>query len=100
MAECCLRSPFAWDGTPRGEITTLGPHNNKAYVTGKAESNVAIMVIHDLLSWEWKNIRLLADHYANEVGARVWVPDLHVLPIPPGHSSLPCPLTRPYSYIV
>jgi dienelactone hydrolase len=39
---------------------------------------VAIIVIHDLYGWTFPNIRLLADHYAAEVGATVYVPDLSV----------------------
>lgn len=34
------------------------------------------MIIHDLYGWEFTNTRLLADHYADEVNATVYVPDL------------------------
>lgn len=34
------------------------------------------MIIHDLYGWEFPNTRLLADHYADEVNATVYVPDL------------------------
>lgn len=33
------------------------------------------MVIHDLFGWKFPNVRLLADHYAQEVSATVYVPD-------------------------
>jgi dienelactone hydrolase len=71
ISECCLKG-FAWEGTPTGKVTTLG--TNKAYVTG-TNSRVAILVIHDLFGWTFPNVRLLADHYATEVGATAFVPD-------------------------
>jgi hypothetical protein len=37
------------------------------------------MIIHDLLGWTFTNTRILADHYAEEVDATVYVPDLYVL---------------------
>ena len=38
--------------------------------------DVAIMLIADLFGWTFKNIRILADHYAADVDATVYVPDL------------------------
>ena len=73
VAPCCLRG-FQWEGTPTGEETTLA--GLQAYVTGPADSDVAMLVIHDAFGWTFSNIRLLADFYAREVGARAWVPDL------------------------
>ncbi|KAJ5098626.1 hypothetical protein N7532_005627 [Penicillium argentinense] len=40
-----------------------------------SNSDVAILVIHDLFGWTFPNIRLLADAYAEEVNATVYVPD-------------------------
>ena len=37
------------------------------------------MIVHDLFGWQSPNPRLLADHYAQEVDATVFVPDLYVL---------------------
>jgi dienelactone hydrolase len=71
VAPCCLKT-FKWSGTPTGHIGTLG--KNQAYITGD-NSSVAILVIHDLLSWEFPNIRILADHYAREANATVYLPD-------------------------
>ena len=68
----CLRASF-WDGTPQGKETKLA--GNSAYEVGD-EPEIAIMVIHDLLGWEFRNLRLLADYYAKEIGATVVVPDL------------------------
>ena len=72
MAECCLKV-FHWDADPKGSDTTLSGRD--CYVTG-TNPNVAIMIIHDLFGWTFGNTRLLADHYADEVGATVYIPDL------------------------
>ena len=45
------------------------------YVTGLS-SKIAILLLHDLYGWTFTNTRLLADHYAEEVGATVYIPDL------------------------
>jgi dienelactone hydrolase len=71
VAPCCIKT-FEWSGTPNGHIGILT--KNQAYITGDNPS-VAILVIHDLLSWKFPNIRLLADHYAREANATVYVPD-------------------------
>lgn len=72
MSECCI-SGFQWDATPIGTETTL--QDRKAYVTGSS-SSVAILILHDLFGWTFKNTRILADHYSKEVGATVYIPDL------------------------
>jgi hypothetical protein len=48
------------------------------YITG-SNISVAILLIHDLYGWTFCNSRLLADHYAEEVGATVYVADLYVI---------------------
>jgi len=72
MSQCCL-SGFRWDGTPVGKETKLG--NNDTYVTG-SNKDVAIMIVHDIFGWTFPNLRLLADHYAKEADATVYLPDL------------------------
>lgn len=72
ISDCCLRR-FDWAGTPVGDTTSLA--GTKAYKTGSS-SSVAILLIHDLFGWQFVNVRLLADHYAKEIGATVYVPDL------------------------
>lgn len=72
MGDCCLKG-FKWDGIPQGEETTLA--GNKCYISG-SNQDAAILVIHDLFGWTFQNVRLLADHYAQEVNATVFVPDL------------------------
>lgn len=71
MSSCC-KSGFKWQGTPAGKETTLA--GNKAYVTGK-DTGVAILIVHDIFGWTFTNTRLLADHYAEEIGATVYLPD-------------------------
>ncbi|PGH14274.1 hypothetical protein AJ79_03093, partial [Helicocarpus griseus UAMH5409] len=46
-----------------------------AYITGD-DPDVAVLIVHDLLGWETPNLRLLADHYAREVGATVYIPNI------------------------
>ncbi len=72
MSQCCL-SGFKWDGTPVGKEIKLA--NNDTYVTG-SNKDVAIMVVHDIFGWTFPNLRLLADHYAQEANATVYLPDL------------------------
>jgi dienelactone hydrolase len=71
---CCLKT-FAWNGTPTGRISTLA--SNNTYIASPAgnTSDLAILIVHDLLGWSFPNARLLADHYAREANATVYVPD-------------------------
>lgn len=80
MSSCCLKG-FKWDGAPTGREASI--NGQDCYVAG-SNPDVAIIVIHDLYGWTFPNVRLLADHYAAEVGATVYVPDLCVpSPTPP-----------------
>jgi hypothetical protein len=67
------KTGFAWEGKSTGKETTLG--NNKAYVTGD-NKDAAILIICDIFGWTLPNVRILADHYAKEANATVYVPDL------------------------
>jgi dienelactone hydrolase len=71
VSSCCLKG-FEWKGAPAGRIGKLA--NNEAYITGD-NPDVAVMIIHDLLGWTFPNVRLLADHYAREANATVYVPN-------------------------
>ncbi|CAI7654216.1 unnamed protein product [Penicillium pancosmium] len=71
MSDCCIKG-FQWNGEPKGHERNLA--GNATYVTG-SNRKVAILVIHDLFGWTFPNIRLLADSYAEEVDATVYVPD-------------------------
>lgn len=79
MDDCCLKGT-AWDGRPTGREESLG--GQRAYVTG-SNSDIAILVIHDLFGWTFRNIRLLADFYAAETNATVYVPDLYEIQTEP-----------------
>ncbi|KAF2720179.1 dienelactone hydrolase family protein [Polychaeton citri CBS 116435] len=71
VPDCCVKG-FKWDGVPTGGTAKLG--TNDCYLAGN-DPDTAILLIHDLLGWKFPNTRLLADHYAAEVGATVYVPD-------------------------
>ncbi|KAK4035224.1 Alpha/Beta hydrolase protein [Parachaetomium inaequale] len=88
MSTCCLRSTL-WEGTPTGTVTTLAGAPNPVYVANPAPtstSRAAILLIHDLLGWTFPNARLLADAYAREADATVYLPDFfggEVVPFEP-----------------
>lgn len=67
------KSGFKWNGQSVGKETTLNKAN--AYVTGD-NKDVAILIVTDIFGWTLPNIRLIADHYAQEANATVYVPDL------------------------
>ncbi|KAK4163090.1 putative hydrolase [Cladorrhinum sp. PSN259] len=71
MSSCCLHG-FKWDAEPLGREDKI--NNQNCYVTG-SNPDVAIIVIHDLYGWTFGNTRVLADQYAAEVGATVYIPD-------------------------
>ena len=89
MSNCCL-SGFKWDGKLTGQETRLG--GNNTYVTGSnkevsisiplqptqtdMQHQAAIVILHDIYGWTSPNPRLLADHYAQEADATVYLPDL------------------------
>ncbi|KAF2677205.1 alpha/beta-hydrolase [Lentithecium fluviatile CBS 122367] len=66
------KSGFRWNGEPTGKETTLGA--NKAYVTGTSKS-AAILIVHDIFGWTFKNVRIIADHFAKEADATVYLVD-------------------------
>ncbi|KAL6718567.1 hypothetical protein ACLMJK_004659 [Lecanora helva] len=72
MAQCCLTG-FKWDGERAGTDGKLS--NNNTYITG-SNKDVAILMIHDIFGWTFPNLRLLADHFAEEIGATVFNGDV------------------------
>ncbi|KUJ07473.1 dienelactone hydrolase family protein [Mollisia scopiformis] len=74
VSNCCLTA-FQWNGTPKGHEAKLA--NNNCYITSSANPNpkTAVFLIHDLLGWDFLNVRLLADHYAEETNTTVYAPD-------------------------
>ncbi|KAM5343470.1 hypothetical protein ACJ41O_012007 [Fusarium nematophilum] len=71
LNSCCLTG-FKWDGTPTGRIEKLAGLD--VYIAGD-NPKAAVLVIHDIFTWSFPNIRLLADHYAKEAGVTAYVPD-------------------------
>lgn len=67
------KTGFKWDGTATGKETTL--NNTKAYVAGDSK-DAAVLIVTDIFGWTLPNIRLIADHFAKESQATVYVPDL------------------------
>ena len=59
-------------GKPKGKETTLG--KNDCYVVGD-NKDVAILMIADVFGWALPNARLLADHFAKDIDATVYLPD-------------------------
>lgn len=80
VRSCCLTG-FQWSGTPTGHVGKLA--GNQTYITG-TNKHAAILLIHDAFGWEFPNVRLLADHFAREADATVYVPDFF------GGEQLPC----------
>lgn len=72
MSSCC-KTGFRWQGTPVGTESTIG--DSKTYVTGD-NKKAAILIVADVFGWTLTNTRLLADHFAQEADAIVYVPDL------------------------
>lgn len=75
MQSCCATG-FKWEGTPTGREDTID--NHPVYISGDSKDR-AILFNHDAFGWQLNNARLLADHFAKEVGATVYLPDLLVL---------------------
>ena len=71
MNDCC-RTGFLWNGTPTGRVDE---HAGKAVYIAGDNSKRAVLMIHDVFGWDVNNARLLADHYAKEIGATVYLPD-------------------------
>jgi dienelactone hydrolase len=59
-------------GTPTGFVQTIG--DRKAYVVGSNKDN-ALLYITDVFGYEYNNHRLLADTFAKELPATVYVGD-------------------------
>ncbi|KAF2108213.1 Alpha/Beta hydrolase protein [Lophiotrema nucula] len=72
MSDDCCKSGFSWGGKPEGTESTIA--KNRTYVTGTSKS-AAVLLIHDIFGWTFTNLRLLADHFAKEANATVYVAD-------------------------
>jgi len=72
MSDCC-KTGFNWGGKPTGSESTFA--NTKTYVAGSNKDR-AVLIVHDVFGWTFPNLRMLADHYAKEAKATVYLPDL------------------------
>ncbi|PSN68667.1 dienelactone hydrolase family protein [Corynespora cassiicola Philippines] len=66
------KSGFKWDGKPTGSEAKLAGLDT--YITGTSKS-AAVLIVHDIFGWTFNNARLLADHFAKEANATVYLPD-------------------------
>ena len=67
----CSESPL------QGREASLNNGRNKCYITGTNTDRI-VLYIHDIKGWTNKNARRLADLYAEQVDATVYIPDLYV----------------------
>ncbi|KAI9687435.1 MAG: hypothetical protein M1820_010437 [Bogoriella megaspora] len=74
MVDECCRTGFKWDGRPVGREGTLD--KNRTYITGTNE-DAAVLLVHDLYGWTLPNLRLLADHFAQEAHCTCYIPDFY-----------------------
>lgn len=75
ISSCCLKGT-EWKGEPVGVEETISGLSTYVSVSDtNTSSRTAILVIHDLFGWKFPNVRLLADHYAEELQATAYVPD-------------------------
>lgn len=70
--DCCKQGYFQ-NGTAKGSETKIGDHD--VYVTGPETADKAIVMVTDVFGWDLINTRVLADKYAEALGARVYLPD-------------------------
>lgn len=73
----CFSGHVHEDATPRGTVTNL--HGLNAYVTEPTSTDSPIkgiiVIIPDAFGWEFVNNRILADHYADKGGYKVYLPE-------------------------
>ncbi|PWN37580.1 alpha/beta-hydrolase, partial [Meira miltonrushii] len=70
--DCCIKANYH-TGKPVGHETKFAGLDT--YITGSESADKAILIIPDVFGITLVNTRLLADKYAESVGARVYVPD-------------------------
>ncbi|OJJ71153.1 hypothetical protein ASPBRDRAFT_154184 [Aspergillus brasiliensis CBS 101740] len=82
----CFSGHVHEDAAPRGTVTTL--HGLNAYVTEPTSTDSPIkgiiVIIPDAFGWEFVNNRILADHYADKGGYKVYLPEFmngHAAPV-------------------
>lgn len=79
------------EGQPRGRTVKL--HGLDAYASEPADGRAAcgiVVIIPDAFGWEFVNNRILADHYADKGGYRVYLPDFMNGEPPSPLAAVPC----------
>ncbi|KAK2468897.1 hypothetical protein H9L39_19489 [Fusarium oxysporum f. sp. albedinis] len=71
MSDCCLKG-FQWEAKPNGRSNTVAGLD--CYISG-SNDDAAVIIVHDLFGWTLDNIRILANHLAQDIDAIVYVPD-------------------------
>lgn len=71
ISTCCLTGS-EWKRQPTGQEGEIAGLNT---CVSRSSKETAVVIIHDLFGWKFPNTRLLADHYASDAGATVYVPD-------------------------
>ncbi|KAH0839203.1 hypothetical protein AYO21_05619 [Fonsecaea monophora] len=75
MGACCL-SGVVHEGTPKGREDTIGGLPTYIAEPANKSTSKTVVFITDIFGWKFKNVRLLADVYAN-AGFYCYIPDVH-----------------------
>ena len=70
---CCSGSEH--DGVPKGTTGTL--YGLPTYIAEPSDRDVKaiVVLIPDAIGWEFNNLRLLADTFAERIGVRCLIPE-------------------------
>ena len=74
MTSCCKGQVH--EGQTKGRIETLHTHPTNIAEPPNGEPKGIITIITDGFGWDLINSRMLADVYAERIGARVLLPDV------------------------
>ncbi|CAL5218920.1 g666 [Coccomyxa viridis] len=72
--QCCDHG-VTWEGTTHGKVGKIGGLD-AYFAEPKSTPKAGVMLIHDIHGWDKKNIRLVADKYA-DAGIAATVPDFY-----------------------
>ncbi|KAK0526870.1 hypothetical protein OC842_005045 [Tilletia horrida] len=77
MSHSCCDKGYFHKGDPKGQFAPLGADGRRTYISGPepGQAKAAILIIADVFGVSLNNNKLIADYYAKETGARVYVPD-------------------------
>jgi hypothetical protein len=64
--DCCVKAHYH-KGTPVGSESKIGDLDT--YVTGSKSATKAVLMVADVWGWSLNNARVLADRYAEAIGA-------------------------------